>query len=263
MDKPDTGYDEDEASLILKRAAELAVQPHAQARTSLGELEEAAAGAGIDKALVRQAAAELATQSPPSPDATALVSVPEPPAPEAGGWLGAPTQLTYEHTVPGRLDDDTRNAVVSALQRYYNGPGTFQSNKRELVWQPRNQRSVTVSLNRRRPGVALRINERNNGLAGGLFGGILGGGAGVGIAWILPVAIAALEAPAAIPVLFVLWMAALWYFTRAIFVTAVRARRRQHAEAIEGLVAVIADGARPRAHGADSNDSNDSYDSAD
>ena len=104
-------FDDEEVSLILRRAAELQeAQPGAESSgMTLADLEEVAREAGLDPSLVRRAAAEVG-------DAGGAGS---PAAPLTGGsrFLGAPTVLRAERIVDGELPVAEFEALLDEIRR--------------------------------------------------------------------------------------------------------------------------------------------------
>jgi hypothetical protein len=215
-------YDEEEVGLILHRAAEI----QAGRSMTLDELEAAAAEAGIDRALVRRAAVEVRQRREPPP-----VAMP--------GVFG-PLRLRQERRIVGTLGAANWEDIVAEIRRHLGLDGGAESLGKELVWRSKKNpagggRDVRVSIVRRRGQTLIEVEERAGGLAGGLYGGIMGGGFGAGVAWILPVCIAALGAPVLIPVFLAAWVVATWYLARRIQRPIMQARAVQLHALADGL----------------------------
>jgi hypothetical protein len=226
-DEPER-YSEEEVGLILRRAAEI----QAGRSLTLPELEAAASEAGIDGALVRRAAVEVRTRR--STDELQL-----------HGVFGQ-TQLVYERTVAGLVGPGDWDELVAEIRRQLGGHGIVESLGKELVWRSQKLsgeagRDIRVSVFARRTHTVIRVEERTGALAGGLYGGIMGGGFGVGVAWIVPVLIAAVGVPQLIPVLLALWVGALWYLARSIQRSVLRSRHEQLTALADGLEDVCRD----------------------
>ena len=207
-------FSEDEASLILRRAAE--IQP---GRTmSLAELEAVADEAGIERALVRQAAREIREVRPATVQPVGRMRV------------------IHERMVPARLGGDARDVMMAEIRRHLPGAGRLEEHGNELIWSSRN-RQLRVIVTGRGEQTIVRVEENFGGLAGGLFGGIVGGGALGGLGWIIPVCIAALHMPILIPILFVAWTYGAYLIARTIFNNI---RNERHAQ-LQALADDLAD----------------------
>ena len=166
-------YNEKEVGLILRRATEMqTAEPTAldPAGLTLAELEEIAAEAGIDPALLRHAANELDVLRPP---------------PTVGGRLaGAPVVIDIERVIEGELPRECLEELVPTIQSATAGQGTASAVGRTLTWcsstgSSISERQVLVSV--RAGQTLIRMQESFGGLAASLFGGIMGGvGGGVG-----------------------------------------------------------------------------------
>lgn len=111
-------YTEDDARRIFARVAEQqTAQGPADGGLSLADLQEAARAAGLDPALVVQAAAELDRTSP---------------VPQRLG--GAPVELTVSRVIPGRLTDDVWAAMVAEARAQFRGTGTAGQIGRQREW---------------------------------------------------------------------------------------------------------------------------------
>jgi hypothetical protein len=176
-------FDDEQVSLILRRAAELQEEQGAGDRASSGltlaDLEEVAREAGLDPALVRRAAAEVG-------DAGGART------PAFGGspFLGAPTVLRAERIVDGELPTAEFEAVLDEIRREFNDVGIVSALGRTLAWRSSSGahastgRQISVTVVARGGTTGIRVEESTGGLAGGLFGGLMGGlgGGGTGIA---------------------------------------------------------------------------------
>jgi hypothetical protein len=218
-------FSDEESALILQRAAEL--QAKEGRSLSLRELEVAAAEAGIDVALVRRAAHEVAVAGPPPP----------PPPPATGGALGSPLHVVHERTVPGegsgRWDDE-----LAEIRRQLGIEGRIEATARQLVWTAKGSRDVRVTVVARGGRRIVRVEERLGGLGGGLF---LGMGVPVtfaGLGFILPICIAVLHAPVLIPVAFLAWGALTFLLARTLFAAVARPRNAELRALADGLADV-------------------------
>ncbi len=87
--------------------------------------------------------------------------------------------LVRETTVPGELNDDGFERVVSVIQmgsREHGQPSLFG---RSLTWRaetPNKVRTVQVTVTSRDGQTHVRLEKNLSHLAGGVFGGTVGGG---------------------------------------------------------------------------------------
>jgi hypothetical protein len=235
-------FDDEEVSLILRRAAELQeTEPGAGSQgMTLADLEEVAREAGLDPSLVRRAAAEVGDAGGAGGSAHA--------APLSGGsrFLGAPTVLRTERIVDGELAVDEFETLLDEIRRTFNDVGSFSTLGRTLAWRssPGMQgrhggggRQINVTVVVRGGQTGIRVEETTGQLAGGLFGGLMGGigGGGSGIA--VGIGLAAMHSvPAAVGI----WGALLgtsYALARTIFV----AMSRRRAAALGGLADRLAE----------------------
>jgi hypothetical protein len=220
-DEPER-FNEEEVGLILRRAAEVQVGRS----MTLAELESVAAEAGIDAALVRRAATEVRSRQ-------------DPPTVSGGGVFG-PTLLVYERRIDGNVDPSAWEDLVAEIRRRMKMKGSIEQVGKELVWSsnPRpgsGKRDIRVVVTSRRGYTLVRVEERTGGLAGGLYGGLMGGLLPFGLAWILPICIAALQTPVLIPLLIPVWVLASYWLARTIYRTALESRQRELQALADGL----------------------------
>jgi len=164
-------YSEKQAGVILRKAAEMQrAEPSAADPSgfSLAELEEVAREAGIDPAVVRQAAAEL--------DVSASESL-------SAALIGAPLGVQLEVELPGEYPADRFDALVPVIQNASPWQGQAGVVGKSLTWNARadsntSSLQVLVAVNDGR--TLIRIEERPGGFAGGLFGGVIGVGTAIG-----------------------------------------------------------------------------------
>jgi hypothetical protein len=225
-------FSDEESALILHRAAEL--QAKEGRGLSLRELEAAAAEAGIDVALVRRAAEEVAVTGPPPP----------PPAPISGGALGAPLRLVHERTVPGEAGGGAWEDEVDEIRRQLGVRGTVEATGRQLVWTSAQKRKLRVTIASRGGRRIVRVEEQLGDLGGGLFLGLGLPVACAGLGFILPICIAVLDAPVLIPIALMVWFGMAFMLARGIFKSVVRQRDPQLHALAEGLAEVTRQTAR-------------------
>jgi hypothetical protein len=218
-------FDDEQVSLILRRAAELQEEQGAGDRASSGmtlaDLEEVAREAGLDPALVRRAAAEVGDGGGAR-------------TPALGGspFLGAPTMLRAERIVDGELPTAEFEAVLDEIRREFNDVGIVSA-----LGRTRTGRQISVTVVARGGTTGIRIEESTGGLAGGLFGGLMGGlgGGGTGIA--VGIGIGAFHS---LPIAAVIWGTLLggsYVLARTIFTSLSRRR----AAALTGLADRLAE----------------------
>jgi hypothetical protein len=174
-------YGDKEIGQILKRATELQdTEPSAPSSSglTLRELEEVAVEVGIDPRFLRRAALEL--EASPT---------------DSGFWTrvtGDELMLVRETTVPGELNDDGFERVVSVIQLGTREHGQPSLLGRSLTWRaetPNKSRTVQITVTSRDGQTHVRLEENLHQLAGGVFGGGVGGvGVGVGVGMGLPLA---------------------------------------------------------------------------
>lgn len=165
-------YTDQEVTLVIKRAAELQVQESERTEQrasglSLGELEQVAREAGLDPALIRQAATELDTRNSTSPHSP---------------FVGAPTVITIERTVRGEVSVDQYEAIVEEIRRAFSDNGFVSTLGRSLAWtsisagsgRRQGGHSINVTVSPRNGNTVIRAEESLRSVAGGLFGGLMG-----------------------------------------------------------------------------------------
>lgn len=226
MGEHDDRFSEDEVALILRRAAE--IQPGRS--VALSEVEAIAEEVGIDKALVRRAAADVRRGTT------------EPPVPVRAGAFG-PTRVVFERSASGAVDPSMWGDLVAEIRRHVSSPGRIEEVGKELIWSSRSSateagdagRDIRVIVTPRRDKTLVRVEEKTSGLAGGLFGGIMGGAGAGGLGWILPVCIAALEMPILIPFFIAAWVYATYRFAKLIYDNILSTRRPQLQAIADGV----------------------------
>ena len=174
-------YGDEEIGQILKRATELQHrEPSAPSSSglTLQELEEVAVEAGIDPRFLQRAALELGTSLTDSSFWTKVV--------------GDELMLIRETTVPGELNDDGFERVVSVIQLGTREHGQPSLLGRSLTWRAETlnkTRTIQVTVTSRDGQTHVRLEENLPQLAGGVFGvGVGGVGIGVGLGAGLPLA---------------------------------------------------------------------------
>lgn len=219
-------YSEKEFGLILRRATELQrAEPAAPdpAGLTLTELEEIAAEAGIDPALLRRAANELHILEPPTLGAR---------------MAGAPVAIRIERVVEGEFPRERLEELVPVMQAATAGQGTASAVGRTLTWSSRTESNTSaqqVLVTVRDGQTLIRVEESFGGLAGGLFGGIVGGvggGVGVGMGGALAGALGSVALAVAFPVAVI---AGSYALARSIFKAQVQRRQAQAHSLVDRL----------------------------
>ena len=227
-------YSDEESALILQRAAEMQAQRGQQ--LSLTELESAAAEAGIDVALVRRAASEVATRPSTPP--------PPPPSKIGGGALGAPTRLVYERTISGPLGPTAWEDAMGEIHRQLGIKGQVDDLGRQFVWSHPQSRDLRISIAPRGDDHIVRVEEKLSGIAGGLFLGMSLPLTFASLGFIIPVIGVLLGMPGMIPVAFIAWAGLSFLLARTIYTSIARSRDRQARALTDGLVATLDAGSR-------------------
>lgn len=231
MPEPSSGvparrqYSEEEAGLILRRAAELQGGVAGSGGMSLAELEVAAKEAGIDGALVRQAAQEL--RVPARADRSTPPSL-----------LGAPTRHVFERSVQGEIDSTAYGELLTEIRRQLGDIGRVDQLGRMFAWRSESGRNLSITVTPRAGRTLVRVEENTSALAGGLLGGLGGGLGGAGIGLVIPICIAALKMPALIPVGLALWFFGVFMLARTIYRGQVNQRRVALEQLADGLADV-------------------------
>ena len=171
---PARRYNEKEVARLLKRASELQRSSPAAPNPSgltLHELEDIAREAGLDVAMLRQAATELDTSPLPKNTVEKLT--------------GGPLRIVLERTLPFEASEANFITLVPAIESAFNGPGQLGQVGRSFSWhasRSNSGRTQQVRVTIRSGETLIRIEETFGGLVGGVYGGILGGvGGGVGL----------------------------------------------------------------------------------
>lgn len=212
-------FSEEQVQLILKRAAELqqaSASPGDSRRMTLAELEAAAGEAGLEGALVRRAAAEVAAR----PEVRSRPSA----------FLGGPRHLILEAVVDREVTEDCYEELVEEIRRGTGELGQTNTLGKTLAWSSGHgpaqgiSRAIHVTVVPRGGRTRIRIEEKLGALAGALFGGVLGGVGGGGTGMVVA-PLAVLGTPMLIPVGLAAWIGGVYLITRRIYGS--RARRRE------------------------------------
>jgi hypothetical protein len=224
-------YDEQEVGRLLKRATELQQRAPARMRPAgltLDELADIAAEAGIDVALLRQAALELDTQ-PAGPGSRVGVAL-----------AGAPLRFVLERTLPFETPARAFAELLPALQAASGGSGQAGVVGRTLTWTATtagDPHGLQVTIAVRSGTTVVRIEERHTALAGALIGGVgagVGGGVGIGVGGTIGGVLGSVALAVTLPVVII---AGAFGMTRALFRRFVHKRRRVLEHLMHDLVA--------------------------
>jgi hypothetical protein len=209
-----------EVRALLERAASLQGDAPALRQPrglTFAELEDIAAEAQIDVALLRRAALELDTASALQPTTI------------GGRLAGAPLRRHTDYVLPFEASEAALGVLVDTIGSITTETGESRLIGRTFTWHAAAStgRHTDVRVTVRGGTTHIRVEERYSELAGGLFGGILGGvGGGVGIGG--GIAVASVLGSAALMVAIPAAVIACSYATcRAGFTAYVRHRSRQ------------------------------------
>jgi hypothetical protein len=241
-------YTDAEIQRLLKRAAELENEkpalPAPVEGPTLEEIESIASEAGINPALIQQAAHELDSTSS---GITVL-------APQSSVFLGAPTAFELERVVRGEATQATLERLVPYLQRAADGMGHPSLMGKTLTWQSEDAsktRALQVSVSVGRGETRISVEERYGNMAGALFGGIVGGGGtGVGFGVGFGVGLGALGSALFATLFPFVALGGTWALARGIFRHSVHNRMRKLTKLMNELVATVEDGVEEEGGGA-------------
>ncbi|RMG98745.1 MAG: hypothetical protein D6705_05005 [Deltaproteobacteria bacterium] len=241
----DPRFSEDEVRRILTRAAamqEEAGGPGDSRAMTLAEIEQVAAEAGIDRALVRRAATELP-------------AVRRNPPPRRNPLVGAPMRIVEQREVPGTVDAGVHDRLLDLVQDVMGIAGQVTSTPTLFTWSAQlpnaAQRAVMIKVSSRDGRTRVRIEENLGMLVGGYFGGLLGGVGGGGMGFVVPVALA-LKIPALVPLLVGGWLAGVYGLTRRLVASKAERRAEELSRLADDLAticarAALAESSTPRA----------------
>ncbi len=231
---PARRFSEQEVRAILERAAAMQSEGGSAGDSramTLAEIELAAAEAGLDRALVRRAAAEV--RAPRLQDHTPAKSV----------FLGAPKRLVVETVIPGAITESDHGALVGIIQDAMGAMGNLQSMGDSLSWSPQlpnpSGRQLMVTVRNEDGTIHVRAEENLSLLASSYFGGLLGGLGGGGLGLIAPLAIflARAVSPLTAPLLVGGWLGGIYLLARRLYRKKVGERHAQLESMVEALTA--------------------------
>ncbi|MFI5207058.1 MAG: serine/threonine-protein kinase, partial [Gemmatimonadales bacterium] len=165
-------FSDEEVQEVLKRAAELdATQPTQSGTLTLGAIQQAAAEAGIDPALVRSAAAALHSPTP-----SGSTSPDEKLVPFTAQWVaGGPTRISVERVVRGELSEADCAYLIDDVRGVLGMTGIVGTLGKSVSFVAQRSgglgRDLQVSITMRGGQTRISIREGLGQLAGAMFGG--------------------------------------------------------------------------------------------
>jgi len=224
-------FSDEEAARVLERAAKLSSEKSSEAGLTLAELEDVAKKAGIDPALVRQAARGVSS----SRDGIGRVH------PATKFFFGAPFSLRYEVVLDGEITERDHEAIAHALQTTLGEAGQMSAVGRTFSFSVVSQnRALHVGVSSRNGRTVITAEEKMGNMAGGLFGGV-GGGVGGGLGPLVGIGAAALAGPIAAAVATTAFVGAVWIGTRAGYKSLVEKRDQKLRGVVEEIARALGD----------------------
>jgi serine/threonine protein kinase len=144
-------YDEDEAQLIVQRAADLEAKQgrHDEAAMSLGGVEQMAAEIGIAPELVREAARPDVISAPPPAPADPPESI------EKGGLFGLTGRIELERTIDVEVSSYTYGILLEEVRDNVGHPGQINETLSQfLSWETRH------GIIKKSPGIKVHVSPR-------------------------------------------------------------------------------------------------------
>jgi hypothetical protein len=181
----------------------------------------------------------------------------------APGFLGAPTRIVVERTVPGVLPTGEHEYLLDEIRAAVGHEGYGTTSPQALIWTSRKPKkpvgfdleewwesaqdegpNIAVRIVGRHGQTRVQVEQRLGETAGGIFGGIMGGAGGAGTSVLLGVGLplgasVALVVPGA-----VLYLGATWALSRAIFRAVVAGKTRMLEDLADRLAEQCAEVAR-------------------
>lgn len=243
----DKRYSDDEVAKVLARAADLTVTSP-QKTTSIEDIERIAAEAGIDPALVRRAAEDLA-----APKATSMTTTTTTPAPmttasnvNPSGLFG-PSRLVFEAAFDGEIDESLHPALRTGILEGLSLPLGHTAVGRALHFTKRysadygegHEGPLKISIMPRGGKTVVRVEDRLGGLMGGIWGGV-GGGAGLPFAFLMLGWGVSIGGDWGAILGLVGGFATAFASTRALFIAIARAREARTRDLFEQVSSVVA-----------------------
>ena len=251
-------FSDGEVQEIMRRAAEIdATQPTMSGALTIGAIEQAAAEAGIEPALVRAAASQLAPAGAALSSATPMADPRARPRPFSGAWFaGGPTRIAFERTLVGELSEADCAYLIEEVRNELANAGLVSMLAKSVSWVSQRPasgtgRDVQVTISMRAGTTRITVREGLGPLAGGVFGGIGGGVGGGGLGPIMGIIAGNLHSPAAAGVAALLWVTAVLSGARSVFHYSSKGRVDQLERLINRLAelgrAAVAESALPSA----------------
>ncbi|TPV94044.1 MAG: hypothetical protein B7733_17330 [Myxococcales bacterium FL481] len=231
----DHRYSDEEVVRIMQRAAEMQAEHGSERRLSIAEVEAVAREAGIDKALVRRAAAELSVTGRGHGDAPS-------------GFLGAARRIEMESAISGEIDSGEVERFVEVVRRALGETGEIKTVGRTLTWETSPGSSEGITGKRRvvltlipRDGVTrVRLEEDLTSLASEVFGaGFAAVFCGVLVIFVV-LANAGVVIPGFAPLLSVTWVGSGYALLRMGYRRSVRRRQARLRALLRQLVSLPA-----------------------
>jgi serine/threonine protein kinase len=256
---PKRRFSDVEVQEIMRRAADLdATQPTMSGALTIGSIQKAAEEAGIDPALVRAAASQLAPAGAALSAATPMADPRAKPRPFSGAWFaGGPTRIAFERTIVGELSEADCAYLIEEVRNELANAGLVSMLAKSVSWVSQRNissgvgRDVQATITMRGGSTRITVREALSPLAGVVFGGIGGGVGGGGLGPIMGIIAGGLHAPGAAGVAAVLWVAAVLSGARSVFHYSAKRRTDQLERLINRLAelgrAAIAESALPSA----------------
>jgi hypothetical protein len=228
-------FAENEASSILQRAADLQRQANDVRRMTVGELEDAAASAGIEPVYVRRAATELSLRQARRD--------------RFSPGIGGPRTILLEVTLDGEIPVPAYEYVIEAVRRQTGELGVASLIGRSLTWTalpghsragPGWSRTIAVTIVPRGGRTRIRIEEKLDQLVRSVFGtSLLGFG---GTSTLIPiVSLAMCGLPGLIPFGVGAWLTGAWSIARKTYRERVAAREQELHGALQSIMEIAED----------------------
>ncbi len=246
-------FSDGEVQEVLKRAADLdAAQPTQSGALTIGAIQQAAAEAGIDPALVRSAAAALHSPTP-----SGSTSPTEKLVPFTAQWVaGGPTRISVERMVQGELSEADCAYLIDDVRGVLGIMGIVGSLGRTVSFVAQRSggglgRDLQVSITMRGGRTRISIREGLGQLAGAIFGGIGGGAGGGGLGPLMGISAGVFHLPLIGLVILPFWLATVYATARSVYHYSSTRRVRQLNDLGDRLAALatnlIAESALPGA----------------
>jgi serine/threonine protein kinase len=232
-------YSDGEVQEIVRRAAEMEVsQPTLTGALTIGGIQEVAAEAGIDPAMVRRAAVQVDVPSRRTIDTSSRKF-----------WsrvAGGPTRIGIERVVTGEVTESDCAYLVEEVRAVVGSAGITSTLGRSVTWVAQRSsnsgltRDVQVSITMRGGQTRISIREGLGQLAGGIFGGFGGGLGGGGLGPIIGATAGGLHAPLLAAILGPLWVIGVLSGARTAYHYASTGRQKELEQLADRLASMAA-----------------------